>query len=120
MDRAASVERVVEIQRMSHAGVQQRGLRTWQVDAGVLPFAQTFVEVKPPTGKLNDCAADDCDPKMMPVSSTAATKPQRSAVFILRFLRFSECSQEWLAESGASFIRSGFNVTHSRKGIGRN
>ena len=33
MDRAASVERVVEIQSMSHAGVQQRGLRTRQVNA---------------------------------------------------------------------------------------
>ena len=33
MDRAAGVERVVEIQRMTHAGIQQRGLRRRQADA---------------------------------------------------------------------------------------
>ena len=33
MDRAAGVERVVEIQRMPHAGVQQRRLRRRQADA---------------------------------------------------------------------------------------
>ena len=33
MDRAAGVQRVVEIQRMTHAGVQQRRLRRRQADA---------------------------------------------------------------------------------------
>src|SRR3954452_14686310 len=33
MDRAARVQRVVEIQRMPHAGVQQRRLRRWQANA---------------------------------------------------------------------------------------
>jgi hypothetical protein len=33
MDRAAGVERVVEIQRMTHTGVQQCGLRRGQADA---------------------------------------------------------------------------------------
>ena len=61
---------------------------TWQLDAGVPLFAQTFVGLKPPTGKLNDCAAIGCDPKMTPTSSPTATQPPRSAVFILRFLRF--------------------------------
>jgi hypothetical protein len=83
---------------------------TWQLDAGVLLFAQTFVEVKPPTGKLNDCAVSDCVAEMTPMSSPTATKPPRCAVFILRSLRFSKFSQEWLAESEASFIRSGLQL----------
>jgi hypothetical protein len=85
----------------------------------VLLFAQTFVGVKPPTGKLNDCAVTGRDPEMTPMSSPTATKPPRSAVFILRFLRFSKCSQKWLAESGASSVRAGVQRYALYKGIGR-
>src|SRR5580704_6738240 len=49
VDRAASVERVVEIQRVPHAGIQQRGLWARQADA-----AQQHAAFRQPTPSRNN------------------------------------------------------------------
>ena len=49
-------------------------VNTWQVEAGLLLFAHTFVELNPPTGKLKDWAKAACAAKMFPMKRAIAMK----------------------------------------------
>ena len=65
-------------------------VKIWHVGPGCPELEQTFVVVKPPTGKLNDCADEVAGhASTIPMDSPIAAKTERAFLFMITPIRES-------------------------------